>query len=385
MSRACPKCNSSFDDRWYCPTCGVRLVAAAQAQRKTAAPKEGAKRLSSVIQHQRIKWQQTTWGKCVIGVLLAQALFYALWQLGSAVAIMAGADPNWWDTLFGLLVKQSMQAVSLLAAGMMAGAGQRRALRNGTIVGVYNGFFFLLVETVLLKHQMNLLTLLGQPLLQVAFGALGAYLGRVIWSPVMPVMPRAEGAAKADKEAAAMAGGIALPKARSKPSPFSGKVGWIRVVTGTAVVVIGCLSANAVRDDILRDRPGIPKLSVETRSQAQFVAWEISVLSMVFGGAIAGANTLNGPLQGLVVGLISTAVLIGNSIQSEWAGHEPPTETLFFTLLGIDPGVSSVLEIVLFRALSVIPLCLVGGWFGGQLLPPVIGPPRKKRVFAEPV
>jgi hypothetical protein len=86
------------------------------------------------------------------------------------------------------------------------------------------------------------------------------------------------------------------------------------------------------------------------------VTWEIRGLALVAGSALAGATTLNFIKQGLCVGLGAGVILVG------------------LRLSGKDVTVDDLLLI----ASSALALGMVGGWFGGQLFPPVISPVRRR-------
>jgi hypothetical protein len=90
-------------------------------------------------------------------------------------------------------------------------------------------------------------------------------------------------------------------------------------------------------------------LSITTHLQDRLLLFEISALSTLAGAGIAGASTFNGLKQGLCVGIGASVILIGIQLGS-------PT---------------AVLETTLFMILSTTVLTLAGGWFGGQLFPPV--------------
>src|SRR5262249_57388736 len=105
--------------------------------------------------------------------------------------------------LAGLVVRQLLQAASVFAAGLLAGAGQRRGLLFGAVVGVWNAVFFILLDMapnvwflqwMWTGHSLNTIDLFGQPVLHVAFGAMGGLVGSVIWRApalvLMPVQPR---------------------------------------------------------------------------------------------------------------------------------------------------------------------------------------------------
>jgi hypothetical protein len=102
-----------------------------------------------------------------------------------------------------------------------------------------------------------------------------------------------------------------------------------------------------IREFVLEASEG--KLRIDTHLQAGLVTWEISALALLLGSAIAGASTSNGLKQGLVTGLGAVLVLL-------------------VVRLG---GTGFVLQQFIFNAASALCLCLAGGWFGSQLLPPL--------------
>jgi hypothetical protein len=138
-------------------------------------------------------------------------------------------------------------------------------------------------------------------------------------------------------------------------SPFAGKVYWFRIFLGAAFGVAGTLSASLLFKKMLDLSAGT--LATSEEMQDRIIIWEIKALAVLAGGVLAGATTPNGLKQGLVVGLLSTIVLIG--VQTS------QTHT--------------VLEMAFWTTLSTFSLATAGGWFGGQLFPPII---ERKRLGA---
>ena len=68
MAMVCPQCASSYEQRLQCPTCGVRLLY------DFRGPKPAA-------QAAAVRWQQTPWGRILIGLVLAQGLYFGLQHL----------------------------------------------------------------------------------------------------------------------------------------------------------------------------------------------------------------------------------------------------------------------------------------------------------------
>src|SRR5262249_40884850 len=138
MAMVCPQCNGSFEQRWHCPTCGVRLLYQSNQGRPG--------RLGSGDASQ---WRQTPWGRILIGLLLAQGLYYGFRHLCTA-GLMASGDNgahDAWNTLYGLIFLQGLQGVGLLVGGMVTGAGKRHGALYGAVVGVWNGVISIFVAS----------------------------------------------------------------------------------------------------------------------------------------------------------------------------------------------------------------------------------------------
>jgi hypothetical protein len=291
-------------------------------------------------------WQQTPWGRIVVGLVLSQGLYYGLQHLCTAGLLAAGdaAGRSAWATLTGLIWLQGLLLCGLLVGGMLAGVGKRQGIVFGAVVGVWNAVLYVLVQ-YWNGHHLNQVAMYGQPILQTAFGAMGGFLGSAIWRPppilTMPAPPR---------------GLASLGWRSSKPSAFAGPVAWTRVLTGAAVTVGGVVWANVILEFVLEASEG--KLTIDSHLQAQLVTWEICALAMLTGSSLAGANTANGIKQGLCVGLGAGTVLTGVQLGSA----------------------SFVFETAVLTVISTVALGLVGGWFGGQLWPPLYAAPRRERM-----
>ncbi len=326
MAMVCPQCTTSHEQRLLCPTCGSRL-----AYRELRG---GHIRSDSIARG----WQQTAWGRVLIGVGLTQGLLYGLCRLCAGVLLGVAGDGQLtsqevWQTEQGVILLQALQVLSLLLGTMLTGSGQKQGPFLGAVVGVWNGVFCELFRPVPVESVAPL-ALYAQPILQAVVGILGGWSGRSIWKPLQPtVLPGSTAPAKGPVKAA-----------RRKVSPFAGPIAWFRVGLGTAVVVAGCLSSTFILNFVLAASNG--QFSTETHFQDKVVTWEIRGLTVLLGGALAGALTANGLKQGLVVGLASSSLL-----------------------LGFQRGLMSLM---ILTVLVCLGLGLAGGWFGSQLFPPVV-------------
>jgi hypothetical protein len=282
-------------------------------------------------------------------LLLAQGLYYVLRHLCTAGLLATHDGPDSvWATLTGLMVLQGLQAVGVLAAGLLTGAGQQRGIFYGALVGVWNGVLFIFVRSWL-GQSMTVAALVGEPMVQAAFGAIGGLAGSLIWKPVLPLasppVPRPA---------------VPLRSAQRRPA-FAGPIAWGRVLTGTILAVGGVVWCDVIREFVLEASEG--RLRIDTHLQAELVTWEISALAMLAGSALAGATTKNGLKQGLIVGIGMGVILLGLRLGSLTVAPR----TLILTLA------------------SSLCLGLVGGWFGSQLLPPICAPAGGRRRRPAPV
>lgn len=333
MAMVCPKCNGTFEQRLNCPTCDVRLLF--QTPRRHGGRGEA-----------ETAWQQTPWGRLLIGLVLSQGLYYGLRHLCTAL-MLAGSEEStqaFWTTPAGLILLQSLQAGGVLVAGMLAGAGHRQAVLYGLLLGLWGGVIDLLVQS-LSGHMLTTVLALGLPILQAFFGGLGGMIGSAVWKP-LPVVGLGASSGKPGPRFA--------DSRRKLASYFAGPIAWVRVGMGIAVAVGGALWAHAILELVVEASEGM--LLPETKFQSELVTWEITALVMAFGSALAGATTRNPLKQGLCVGLGTCTILLGLHLGTPVL----PVRVLLFTL-----GTAMFLG-------------FLGSWFGGQLFPPLALIPRQR-------
>jgi hypothetical protein len=327
MAMVCPRCQQAFEQQLHCRDCGCRLQFQADNLDRTPLP----------AAEPTGPWQHTPWGKIVVGVLLAVGLSYGLQQLCTAwlVAGIGSGAPGLWATLWGLAILHALQALSLIVGGGITGAGQPRGILYGSVVGLVSGAVFLALQRHQGDGQPDLM-LFSQPLLHAIFGMLGGRLGMLIWKPP-PVI--------------ALSTNVPADPQRTEGTfsrLFRGPVHPGRVFTGVFIVVAGVVWSSVILDYVLRASNGM--MAISSTLQARLIGWEIAALATLLGAGVAGATTFNGLKQGLFVGLGSIVMIAGI-----YAGND-----------------KLILDSVVAMIGTVFGLSLAGGWFGGQLFPPVI-------------
>jgi hypothetical protein len=325
MSMVCPKCGASYEQRFQCPVCGDRLLYQQSSRRsRRLLPLPGA------------RWQDTLAGRFVIGVLLAQGLFHGFRQLETGVLLAINSEGGVQQTVTtpeGFVSLQILQIIAVVCGGMLAASGNRYGLLVGMAVGAVNG----LICTVLQFGSPQLVSpvvLYGQPLIHIAGGALGGWLGYIIWKP-LPA-PGPEGSKQVKRRRLSL-----------RENLLAGPVAWVRVSVGVLIAVAGTLSASWLRDMILDVTAG--RLNT-TEFQDYVITWELKALAILLGGVAAGFNTRNGFKQGLCAGVAIGIILIG--VEARGTRH-------FFEVAGL-------------LCVSSVSLACAGGWFGSHLFPPVV-------------
>ena len=103
MVRVCPRCRGTTPDL-LCPQCGVRTADADAPP--AAGPAAGDEPPATGL---------------LVGLLLAQGLYYALRHLATAWLLASGTMPEaeFWGSFRGLITLQGLQMVALLVGGIV--------------------------------------------------------------------------------------------------------------------------------------------------------------------------------------------------------------------------------------------------------------------------
>jgi hypothetical protein len=308
------------------------------------------------------KWHQSPEGRLVIGVMIALGLCYGLLQFGMALLRGLGkeAPTGALSPLVGFVLFQSLQALALLPAGTLAGAGQRRGVFLGAAAGLFSGLFFIsgmlggiltsLVQSYsdqLLKPgaPIHELTLYSLPVVHTFFGAIGGLVGSSIWKPpaeiTLPLLsPKKQ---------------LALRREAANTRPlfrWEGPIAWGHVILGTVVATLGAMNTPTIIDFILHASDN--QLRIMTQLEDRVAYGEVFALSILLGGCLAGAHSSNGLKQGVCVAIMLAFLMAGIF----WQGPNSPA--------------------VIYPVLCVLFLAPVGGWFGSELLPPAVRRGRRR-------
>lgn len=335
MRKVCPQCQGTFHTQFLCPTCGVQLLDLPDRSAVIAAAAAdeglGADRLGPQV---------------LAGMVLAQGLYFAVRQAAIGLA-MLGVMPE----QNNILVMAGLQVLTALAGGLVTGVGNPKGLAAGTAVGALNAVLFIVTE-VALGGQAPATFPLWVLVPTIAAGAMGGLYARQKW-PSVHDLPDPSGRAKVKK---------VKVKKEAPPVPIA----YLRILSGAALA-IGCtVWAGYLRDTVVA--LGAGTFIVENRIQSQFIAWVITTLAMVIGGAFAGAGTPAGVRHGFLVGLVSCVGIF--VIHQKVVQEILPAEEFFAALLRMpEDGTPSTLQMILFLLTNTLLIGVLSGWFGSKLLP----------------
>jgi hypothetical protein len=265
------------------------------------------------------------------------------------------------DPLAGLIVFQSFQGLAVLVGGVVAGAGQTRGTILGGAAGLLSGLLVLtgvlsgVVDNLVQSYSAELLTpgtpiqrliMYALPIQHVVLGAIGGFVGSLIWQPDAPVTLPNLGATPKRKPV--------RRDNRQASLRWSGPVAWVRVTIGIIVAVVGAIETPKIVDFILAASEG--ELTTVTQLENQVAYGEVFGLMILLGGCVAGATRTNGLKQGACVGFI-VAIVMGGTLARAGSQFSPS---------------------LAFPVIAALLLAPVGGWFGSELLPPVFKRQRYK-------
>ncbi len=335
MAMVCPQCRIAHVQKLTCPTCGSRLqyvlmeISGFQIRRPSFS-----------------SWRNTPWGRLFVGMALALGMNHVVGDFLMAAKLIAvehGREGlNVW--LDGLVRMHGLQIFSVFLAGLLTGAGQKRGVLYGSFVAVCSCLLFQYFEGARLTIG-EIAPRMAQLVLLASCGAAGGLAGSVAWPSHKPM-------------AAFRSPKSSMQRARPRRSAYDGPVAWMRVCMGIPLAVGGVVCAQAIREMLVDMGSG--KLVIESYFQADFVAWEISALAILTGSAFAGATCSNGIKQGLFVGIGTATALLGIRLAN--------------------PGIS--IGLVATTLVAAVCLSVAGGWFGSQLLPPVVRAARHRVLIA---
>lgn len=337
----CPRCQTAFRGRLHCPICGAglmdpNLITGEIHHIRTTPPPARPDGLPH---------------RLLVGLCLAQALYYGMRQLVAAGLAWEGLPPSWWESVTGTLTMQTLQGGALVIGAVLASAGRGMGVGVGAVLGIANAAL-LLLPLALRTAMPSDSELWGLWVSQLSFGAFGGALGSRIWRPFPEFLT------------GTYTGSSIMILGTNPDRKLT--IAWGRILVGMGFALVGVLSADSVFERLLIRGEGL--FHVGSVEQARFVTWEIGALAVLVGGAWAGATARHGLLQGFMMGLLTGTLLI--IIFASQGATDLPAYQFLLSLAGrpIEEGMA-FRDLVALVGGSTLLIGTLGGWLGGTLFP----------------
>ncbi len=347
MERYCRRCRGRFRGCMLCPKCGLQL--------QDGKPDWGEHELPPLAPPKEV----LPWGgRLLLGILLAQGVYFSFRFLANVWLFAVDEAPGFWRTEDGKIVRQVLEATSLLFAGIFVGAGHSLAWLSGILLGMLSSALSLGIEWWT-EHALSP-SIAAQPLLYSVMGFLGACIGSVIWRPLF----------------------IPSPQAVHHVSETSERVPifWPRVLLGMFVIFCAVMGVLPIRGVLF-------KLGGYTGGNAAgsmtFVSLQLAMLGILAGGAIAGATRKNGMIQGACAGGLSGVLVVAVYLllqNQEYA----PYQFLLVQLDWMAQGQKTPFHYRIGGLILVVNTVVgaIGGGIGAGLIPPA-KPSSIRRISAD--
>jgi hypothetical protein len=342
MSLFCPTCHApSAGGR--CLHCGGRTTKATARSSVALTPSRPADPPDLI--------PSTAPYRTAIGCLVTLGLYLGLREWVAVVA----SDSAWWTGSAGIVVTVLLRAAGVAVGGLVAGAGRHQGARTGATVGVLCGVLFLIADELAGADVAVIGAGVGATLMLLA--AATGRVGSRLWPPAMdlPEPPP-------DPQSSSL---VRLARKEKREKTVS-RTAWAQVLTGVAIVLFGVVTADPIREGLKWASAGA--LNLGGPRYAPLADLQLAILIVILGASAAGANTKQGLRQGFLVGLLAVAGVAVLSV----AGLntiDAVAEGLF-QLLSL-PLADPTSQTTVIALLVLFILCVAGGWFGSQLLPPL--------------
>ncbi|HMP61324.1 MAG TPA: hypothetical protein PKD86_18430, partial [Gemmatales bacterium] len=248
----------------------------------------------------------------------------------------------------GFIAWHSLHVATIFFGALVAGSGQPLWLFYGSALGFISAMLSLILT--LGKHTMVPdMMLLGVIMLEMGAAVFGAWLGAFIWKPLTAV--------KVDqpvdrRQAAAAARRMAPYKEFALSFNFlSFRLNWGRILIGTIVAAVGYTFARQIFDAVVNQFRLGGALDHAPEVRVNVLRDLIGGVSVMLGGMIAGSSSKAGPAHGIWLALLSCGFVVVHN----YLLRDVPLRT---------DELSPHLMLVAF-------LCLLGGFLGSRLMPPI--------------
>lgn len=288
---------------------------------------------------------------------MSQGLFLSARRWAEAAVSFFGPADQYlaWSGLPGFFAWGTLQAVCVLLGSILAGAGQR----DWIFYGLALGFINTVIDLALSGNRFFEISPIMILLLMIASflaGVVGCRIGAWIWRPLDTAKTTLELGMGGKAP-----GGIAVRDLFAGLNFLTLRVNWLRIVIGAVLGILGAAFASELfyRTVNAIGLRGALEQALDVKTNIFIIM--VRTMSVFVAGFIAGSNSTNGLAHGFWAGGM---VALGLAVERYLRGLTNPE--------------AFVPQEVLAFSFIYLALCLLGGYFGSKLLPPVIHTGKRK-------
>ena len=301
----------------------------------------------------------------LVGAVFGLGLYLGLRKLVLGAVLASQQEPeSWWSSFEGLMAVCGVQVLAVGFGAVVAAAGRTGGVLFGAAVGGLCGGLFLGAELIAGAPARDLVLYI-QPLILTCAGGVAGVLASRVWGAV-PIldMPLSERSKLSSSR-------FALGESSEVERPTA----WFRILAGAMVMLLAVAAADHVRSGAQKYSGGL--LRVNSIGQGQFLTWQLAVLGVLGGGALAGAGTGAGIRHGLIAGALGGIGVLGLT-----AFNGQPLSPVAYWLRKLSLGEVAPNDpaAIVAAASWILALGILGGWLGGMLFLPLAPEHMRRRL-----
>jgi hypothetical protein len=342
----CPTCQTQFPAAGRCPRCSNRLLSPGEivefSTQTTRAP---------------VKPSATTFGgRVATGCVIALGAHLGLREW--SMALLNTVDAS---VVVVFITGVALRLIAGFLGGLFAGAGREAPFGGGLAVGVAGGFAWLIIDPYP-NVSIDLVNLGLTGLICIVSG-LAALVGHRIWPPAL-VLEEPE-----DSRGSSLLKFMPAGKKTDSRRPTH----WWKVLLSSMLVLGAVIGSDFAREGLKKLPVGLLNNFGGSGGAIPRIDFEIAALFIVLGTFVAGLNTGAGLRHGLYAGLL-TSIAVVCMYRTQGEGVFP---ALDFLAEHLESETQSKLALALGSIFFLTGT--VGGWMGGQLMPPL----RRRKKLGE--
>ena len=334
----CPSCQTQFPAAGRCPRCSSRLLSPGEMLEMSSSAPRGPTKAPVA----------TFGGRVAVGCVIALSAHLGLYQWSLALLDAVNAD-----TTVRFISNIALRLVAGFVGGLIAGAGREAAFGGGLAVGVVGGFAWLMIDSYP-NVTIDLMHIGIAGAISIGSG-IAAIVGHRIW-PVAVVLEEPE-----DSRGSSLLKFLPTSKKLDTQRPTH----WWKIVLSSFLVLLAVVVSDSIRVGLLKLPAGLLINFGGGGSATSRVDFEIALFGIILGTFVSGFNTGAGLRHGLIAGLL-TAMAVLTMYATQGEGAYP---ALDFLADHMESETRTELSLALGSLFFLVGT--IGGWMGGQLMPPL--------------